>query len=79
MTNNKLLPYEIDTWGHVWIKNKDGTVNTNAMDSDNHSGPMCEDCYYCFCDMCQGMPSERCEINDIKNNAIESLYKELGI
>lgn len=37
---------------HIWKKNKDGTINEYAWDSEYHCGVVCEICGETVCILC---------------------------
>lgn len=38
---------------HDWARNKDGSIDTWALDVGFHNGPMCKRCYVSFCEHCE--------------------------
>lgn len=55
-----LRPYEINTHGHVWRRDSDGSLDIFGYDWDNHNGPICVVCGYGFCHHCQEEPGVEC-------------------
>lgn len=54
--------YEIETRGHKWIPEEDGSPDIFAYDTgDSHTGPRCSVCGYGFCQNCQDLPDEDCD------------------
>ena len=63
--DGKPYPWELDTRGHVWRTEDDGSVDIFALytegDAGYHNGPACVKCFYSFCMHCHDMPDEDCE------------------
>ena len=52
--------YVKDTKGHLWMRNKDGSIDIFGYDADTHNGPICVKCGYGFCHHCHAIPAEDC-------------------
>ena len=55
--------WEINTHGHIWQKDDDGSINIFAFESGNHNGPVCIKCGYSFCHHCQDKVDQECQLD----------------
>ena len=53
--------YEIESRGHDWKREEDGSVDVFGYDGGTHNGPVCTACGYGFCHHCQELPSCDCD------------------
>jgi hypothetical protein len=47
-----MAKYEIETNGHVWMREEDGSIDIFGYSSGHCNGPRCSVCGYGFCHHC---------------------------
>lgn len=68
LTPRKIIHRHEEFPEHKWMRTESGKIDEFAMSIGYHNGPVCERCYYSFCEHCEpdGWDKEPCVVDEYR-------------